>query len=293
MTSPTLTDQIAPVPDPVAVAAVKPWSPFERATEMTVPPFDELTLLLFGVAGAGKTTFAAGKNKSNPQGNRATMFIATEPGHKFIYNTVTRIYSDGLADWNKNKPEKCANLWQLFQRNVLMLKAYKAAGKLPFKTIAIDVIDNLYNACFEAMCTTMGIKEPSGGEWNTIRFEWERWVQELLSLADIIFLTHESEETFDEEIAPGITQKFKRTIPTFKGKSKAQFIDGIVNATGYVYVGAKGEHFITFKATRDVQAKDRTGILEACGEMPNDFAKVAELYSAKAKELGFGIKSKH
>lgn len=292
-TSQISTEQAAPA------AVVKPWMPFSSPKEqLVIPPFDELTLFIYGVPKVGKTTFAAGKGAGNPHGNKRAMFLASEPGHNFLHNTVSKIYEEGLEEWNKNRPtDQCNGVWQLFQKNVLLLKAYKEAGKLPFRVVVLDVVDKLYDACLAHVCGLKRLAYPPendfGKTWKEIANEWERWIKTLLSVTDVMFLTHATEEAGEIEVAPNIMQKVTKAIPTFRGKNKAQFIDGVVNAIGHVYVGKNGQRFITFKAAPENAAGDRTGVLEALGAMPNDFSVVAAAYEAKAKELGFAVKSKH
>lgn len=257
-----------------------------------MPPFEELTLLIYGAPKGGKTTFASGKS-ATVAFNPSAVFLATEPGHDFIRNSVARIYDQGMIDYNAANPDKqVANNWQLFHRSVANLYQQKKAGKLKARTAVIDIVDNLYIYCYDAVCKQLGLKEPSGNDWNLIRTEWETWLKRLLSCIDVVFLTHASEETYEVE-TDGIKQKFQRTIPTFKGKSKAQFIDGMVNAIGYVTKSHDGKRVITFKPSNEQSAGDRTGILEALGEMPNDWDHVRNAYAAKAKELGLQVVSKH
>jgi hypothetical protein len=86
--------------------------------------------------------------------------------------------------------------------------------------------------------------------------------------------------------------KVDRFVPTFGGNKAAQYLDGVVNAMGYVSVDKSGRHVITFTKTATIGAKDRTGILSKCGVMPLDWSFVDQAYQQTASGLGFEIISR-
>jgi hypothetical protein len=211
----------------------------KRKTMLTVPPFEELTLLIFGKPGSGKTSFC--------NGDPDTITIAAEPGSEFV-ETRDVLTRD----------------WVTFQKAVLEVSGL--------------------------------IKKDPKDVSGDVSKEWKMWLTSLIDLCNIRFITHMAES--DEEMVNehGLKEEIKVVGPRFSG-SKARFLDGVVRANGYMYTNMEGKHCITFKQTAYLGTKDRTGILAELGEVvlptrkQDGFKHVADLYAAKAVELGFQVKS--
>ena len=102
----------------------------------TVPPFDELTMLIFGIPGSGKTRFCAGCPN--------TLFLGTEPGQQF---TKARVIP--IRDWDH------------FRQVCLSIAQLRDQGRDDVQTVVIDIVDNLYLLCRDYICTQKGVTYPS------------------------------------------------------------------------------------------------------------------------------------
>jgi hypothetical protein len=90
---------------------------------------------------------------------------------------------------------------------------------------------------------------------------WKSGISVLADLGNIIFITHCTTRETEFENEDGLKIELDQFVPTFSGSKPAQFLDGIVNAQGYLTTDKNGRHCITFKKTATVAAKDRTNIL--------------------------------
>lgn len=251
----------------------------DKPKSFPIPPFDELTILIYGSPGSGKTTFC-----SKAEG---TLFLSTEPGTEFLEAASIPIYN-----------------WASFKEVLAELEAKKKAimeGKLDkkawvFKSFVIDIVDNLSAQCRDYICKNKGLAYPPtndfGKTWAEITTEWREALRRLMILGNVRFVTHcttqEAEVTTDDNLVVEVT----KYVPTFAGSKPAQFLDGIINAQGFCAVNKKGQHCITFKQTATVAAKDRTNLLCAYGTLSLDWNTVSEAYAAKAAELGKTIISR-
>ena len=86
-------------------------------TSKTVPPFDELTTVIFGQPGSGKTCFAAGC--------RGSLFLTTEP------NQIIHARAQSIKDW-QNFRDWCG----------VIAKA-RDAGGCDVTTVVVDIVWNV------------------------------------------------------------------------------------------------------------------------------------------------------
>jgi len=250
----------------------------KKPTSYPVPLFREVTMVVFGSPGSGKTTFCAGDDR--------TLFIGTEPGQEFTTAAVVPCYS-----------------WQTFISIIDEVKAKRAkirAGELPLEacpyvSFVIDIVDNLAAQCRDFVCAKKGLLYPPtndfGKTWSEFTAEWKKKITELMLLGNVRFISHCSTEDVEVSADNGLNVQVNRWVPTFSGGKPAQFLDGIVNAMGYASVDKSGRHVITFQKTATVGAKDRTGILSKCGVLPLDWKTCEAAYNETAKELGMEVKS--
>lgn len=247
--------------------------------EIAVPPLEELTFLVFGTPGVGKTSLVAGRPD--------TMFISTEPGTSFL-----RVPSAQVRDWDT------------FENLVDELVHFKAAGDLPYKSVAIDIIDNLASYCLDAVCRAKGLNYPPendfGKTWKQIRLVWEDKLRLLMDTVHVSFLTHCATEKREVRGKVGM-KEVDCVVPTFRGNKQAQYLDGIVDAMGYVHKNASGEHVINFQNLPASAAKDRTGILSSLGDIVIQspgadpraiWQMLSDAYLNNAKTLGYKVESR-
>ena len=246
--------------------------------ELAIPPLDELTVLIFGTPGVGKTSLVAGRPD--------TMFISTEPGTSFL-----RVPSVQVRDW------------ATFEAVIDELVWFKARGDLPYRSVAIDIVDNLAGYCLDAVCRAKGVTYPPendfGKTWKQIRLVWEDKLRLLMDTVGVSFLTHCATEKRETKGRIG-TIEIDCVVPTFRGNKQAQYLDGIVDAMGYVHKNAAGQHVINFQNRPNSAAKDRTGVLSSLGDIviqaPNAdpsviWSMLSDAYLTNAKTLGFTVKA--
>ena len=251
-------------------------------TSYPVPPFDELTMILFGKPNAGETWFATGCPNS--------LVLATEPGQEFTKASVLKLYQH-------------ADPWATLKNMLAEMKEMRGEIKegkrpladCPYTSFTVDIVDNLSDCCRDHVCAQDGLKYPPkqdyGATWAKVTREWKKVIGALHSFGNVRFLTHCNVETVEVPAEGGLYEEVDKRIPTFSGGKSAQFLDGIVNATGFIGVDKTGKHVITFNETATIGAKDRTDILCKLGVMPSSWVEVEKSYNNKAKELGFEIKS--
>lgn len=208
--------------------------------QLTVPPLNDLIFLYFGAPGSGKTKLCDGMND--------VLFIATEPGHEF---TKSAVY-------------KCA-CWDEFHTLVKFLREERAKGTLKYTAYVIDIVDNLATYCRDYICRQRKLSYPPsndfGKTWAEIAQLWKNGITALAELGNVVFISHCTTRSIEIEDENGIKAEVDQFIPTFSGSKSAQFLDGIVNAQGYLTTDKKGQHILTFKKSATIAAKDRTDIL--------------------------------
>lgn len=249
----------------------------------TVPPFDELTILIFGVPGSGKTLFCGGASDN--------LFLSTEPGTNY-----TKCPTVPIKNWN--------DFMAVIQEFVELKKGI-AAGNVdpdacPYTSFTIDIIDTLAAYCRDHVCREKGLAYPPandyGKTWSEVTNLWKKWIGILMRLGPVRFISHCSSQPDTIAQENGMNVEVEVKVPTFTGSKTAQYLDGIVCAMGYCSVNKAGQFCVTFKKTAEVGAKDRTNILCQCGPMINAYGRgwqdIGAMYAAKAKEMGLEIKSK-
>ena len=250
----------------------------ERKTVDTVPPFEELSILIFGIQGSGKTTFCNGDLNS--------ITVAAEPGAEFVQTRAVPVHKwdtfiDVLVDAQKHlkeDPEFCS-------------------------AIIIDIVDNLYDFCLDHVCAQRGIAHPNqkkdyGETWREVTKEWIGWLRHAMRFINLRFITHRKEVANEIINSQGLIEEITQVKPRYSSGGGAVFLDGVCQMVGHMYVNKKGQHCITFRTSAYVAAKDRTGILKELEEIvlpenPQEgFKFVADLYRKRAKEQGFIVQSR-
>ena len=259
--------------------------------KLTVPPFEALTLLIFGQPGSGKTRFCAGDFNS--------IFAATEPGQDFTKARVINIVA-----WDGDLWEVSPNRVKTsFKKFVHTIAEQLKSNSLDASAIVIDIVDNLHTLCMDAVCTRKGIAHPHdandfGATWAAVNKEWTSWLRALMSKINIRFISHCAERPKEVTNDIGIKEEVTQYLPTFSGNKAAQYLDGVVNAMGFMTKNKSDKYVLTFKQTATIAAKDRTDILSSLGEilLPNSpdesWGYVSKLYRDKATELGFEVQTR-
>jgi hypothetical protein len=248
---------------------------------VVAPPFIEVTKLIYAEPKVGKTSFVNGAPDH--------FFIATEEGHDFVDpNRVRRINR-----WDPDPTGKDKRLD--FKTLVRAIYEARKAGKLKHRSVTIDTIDNLSNWCLTAVCARYGVAYPGdrdGKLWKEMHTEWAAWIDTLLSVVTVNFITHSADDKIDMKSENGLTVEVKRRVPTFKGNKFAQAIDSRVNAIGFAYIGADGKRWIQFSPSMNLTTGSRIAHLDKLPPLPLDWAAVTAAYDKAAKEAGVKVRSK-
>lgn len=138
------------------------------------PPEDDfggMFTLIYGPPKIGKSTLAS----TFPN----ALFVATEPGLRFLNVMQT----------------KCPD-WVRFRDIIKQLRMPEAKDR--YRTVVIDTVDLLYQACENFICTTRQIQHPSeedwGKGWSMIREEFQTGMRYLASEGyGIVFISHHKE----------------------------------------------------------------------------------------------------
>jgi hypothetical protein len=166
-----------------------------KESEEGMRPGDRLQgsiIMLHGPYKVGKTTLAS----SFPR----CWMIFSEPGHKYVPSNV----KVDLLD-----PDTA---WEDFRDLV------NGPWKKGIKTIALDIIDNLYRACRRWYCKGQGISHPRDQPylgWDMLRDEFTAVIEKLFFKCakkeiTLIFITHTKEEII--EVDSGTFTKFMTTL---------------------------------------------------------------------------------
>jgi hypothetical protein len=250
----------------------------KRKTERIVPPFNELTMLVYGIQGSGKTTFCNGDHNS--------ITVATEPGAEYVDTRAIPTHS-----------------WETFLKVINETYEELKSDRTFCSGVVVDTVDILAEQCRDDVCAQLGISYPGekkdyGKSWSDVSKEWRRAMTSLLKFSNVRFISHMKETTIEVANEHGLLEEVTKHIPRFSSGQPADFLDGVVRMVGYMYANKKGQYCITFKPNAYRCAKDRTGILRDIEEivLPDDpekgFDYVSELYAERAKEQGFTIKSR-
>ena len=290
-----MTEQLAAAPTTICSSL-----PGMKKT-VTFPPFNELTKLIYGEPKVGKTSFVDSVTNH--------YFIATESGHDFVKSPVVRIDRWGWEVDKQGKPilapgEVYVPTRQLpdgtvvtnFKDHVRQVTMARRAGGWNMKVTSIDIIDNLYQMCLDATCKRKGIEYPPetdfGKTWKEVTSDWRTWLQRLLDVISINFLTHTTTDKIEVKQGNGINKEIERRVPTFKGNKAAQYLDGVINCMGFAFFDGNGNRCITFAGDVRLASGDRSGLLEKVGPQLLNWTVMEKAYNDKAKELGIELKSK-
>ncbi len=219
---------------------------------------DQITVLLYGQHGIGKSSLAASA--------REPLMLATEPG----LNHLTA-YKMPIESW-KQLLEVCALL---------------AKGGTPYKTVVLDTVDNALILCRAHVQEKYGIQD-LGDDNNKghalVNNEFQRVLTKLAQLPYGLILVSHSQ---DVEMKTR-TKKYTKTVPTLSAKAR-QIVLQLVDVVLYcdLEVSYEGDRAIErrvmrTKPTTEYEAKDRTGLLPA--ELPLSYGALLDAWhEAKSK----------
>lgn len=227
--------QAAPAPIKRVEVAVAPRksaadiTAFALPTEASAPKttFADLTWLIYGEKGIGKTSVAA----RYP----AALLVPFEPGTKFL--TIARL--------------PVVTRWEEFLH---VLKQLSGGGH-KYRTAVIDPGNKAYEVCLEYVCRREGVTHPSdrkdfGKTWGLVAKEFQS-AHAMLSAADVSMVILAHAKTIELETFSG--QVFSRIVPVMSGSTE-EYYAGIVDMIGYYhyherkrYLQIRGDDFVMAK----------------------------------------------
>jgi hypothetical protein len=221
-----------------------------------VTDIHEYSFLIYGQPKSGKSTFASHFDNA--------IFIATEPGHKFL-----EVYKVSPKSWT--------------DINSVFTELYQQRDDKKFKTIIIDTIDNLWQMAEAAVEKENSVKYVHDLEFGKgsrfSRSKVMKWINLLGQCGyGIVFLSHEKYSEAEED---GI--KFSRKDITLSGASRKD-VSGFCDFILYFYINKDGKRLIKTKGNKELNAGDRSGILPET--LPMDFnVLVKELNKTRSQSV--------
>jgi len=201
--------------------------------------FSDLTWLIYGEKGIGKTSTAA----RFPQ----ALLIPFEPGTKFL--TIARL--------------PIVRRWEEFLHVVKQLEA----GGAEYRTVVIDPGNKAYDTCMNFVCTREGVTHPSdrkdfGKTWGQVSKEFQEAHARLAGAGvSMVILAHQ--KMLEVETYSG--QSFSRIVPVMSSATE-EYYAGIVDMIGYYhyhrakrYLQIRGDDFVMAKCRPEQHFITRDG----------------------------------
>lgn len=145
------------------------------AKSKPVTRFEDEITLIYGAPKVGKSTFCS--QFESP------LFLDSESGLRNLetYNVPIASWQDAIDAYNA-------------------LAEAKNNGKLAYKTLVFDTINNFYLYCMEHVCKKNGISHPSdleyGKGWNMVKIPFTNLMNAFKGLGlGIVYVAHASEKT--------------------------------------------------------------------------------------------------
>lgn len=203
------------------------------------------TMWLYGAPFSGKTTFADAAPDPLMLNTDGNAVYVTAP-YISIKDEVTAI----------GRITKRKFAWEVFKEYVEELEK----GQNDFKTIVIDLVNDIYEMCRLYMYDKLGITHESDDTfraWDKVRTEYLSTMRRVTNLPyeNIILLSH-------EDATKDLTKKSGDKISSFKPKMADKVADSIAGMVGFVgrcYVD-DGKHLLSIKSDEVVYGGGRLGI---------------------------------
>lgn len=228
--------------------------------KLKVTDFRKYKFLIYGDPGSGKSTLAS----KFPD----AIFIPTEPGLNFL--EVNQITDD---DGNP----KIARDWNEFIEAIKLL----CTTEHHYKTIVVDTIDNAFEFCALHVLKARGLEhetdEAYGKGFNMIRREFTKVVNFVANSGyGLVFVSHEKSSQREER---GVKREY--TDSSLSNQARV-FTNGLVDFIFYCSIDGDGNRTMRTKASLNVNAKDRSGVLPEI--MPMDFKLLVEHLNKQTNE---------
>lgn len=257
----------------------------EVAPKLIFPPFEELTMLLYGDQGTGKTSFF-GKAGS-------VLIVSTEPGARFQEGARWREVSRFRAD--TSGADRRLDFETMVQ-GILAASKEDKLKRLGIKGVVIDTVDRLHALSVAAVCEEHRVNSigdiPYGRGYALAVEGVKQQVNLLRAALPVAFISHALTATEELESVSGIKKEVEKRKPSVD-RRVAEWLAGEQNLVGYAYKSEEGKFLVKFHSDARLETKDRTGLLEKLRKpLPLDFKIVSETYAAQAKAAGIELRSR-
>lgn len=199
--------------------------------------FEENLTLIYGAPKVGKSTFCAGLD--------SPLFLDTESGLNNL-----EVFKTGIDSW------------ETFKEAYRELKSQQ--GKLPFKTLVIDTIDNLWQMCCDYICKQNKVIHESELEWGKgyamVKREFNMALAAYRQLGMGMIYTSHAEA---REIATRVGKytRYEPTMPKKCAEAILPSVDFILYAENQDDAEGTEKRVIHTKPSKFWNAGDRTGRL--------------------------------
>ena len=224
-----------------------------------VTRFEEEIVLIYGAPKVGKSTFCSQFD--------SPLFLDSESGLRNLetYNVPISCWEDVLDVYKA-------------------LNEAKKSGKMPYKTIVFDTINNFYNYCMEYVCKKNGIKHPSdleyGKGWSMVRIQFTNAMNAFKSLGlGVVYVSHASEKTIKTR-----TGEYTRYDAAISGQAY-ELIVGSCDFVLFASIASTDTGEVRYLHTKPCEywmAGDKTGKLPP--EIPLDAKEFIKEYDKIMKE---------
>lgn len=222
---------------------------------------------IYGMPFSGKTVFA---NKFPDP-----LMLNTDGNIKFVDAPYIRI-KDEIIQKGRMQPER-KFAWEIFKETVDELEKKDN----DFKTIVVDLLEDMYEYCRVYMCNQMGISHESDDSfkaWDKVRSEFLNTIKRLVNLdyENIVLISHE--DTSKDIMKKG-GDKITAIKPNLQDKV-ANKIAGMVDIVARAI--AEGNNYtLSFKTSEIIFGGGRLTVSK--DEIPSDYDAFTELYQETNK----------
>lgn len=235
-------------------------------TRRTLDKITQRKIWIYGEPFTGKTTFA--NEFPNP------LMLNTDGNIKYVDAAFIPI-KDEVTTTGRRTSRKFA--WDVFKEAVDELEK----GDNEFKTIVVDLLEDLYEDCRLYMYDKLGIEHESDDSfraWDKVRTEFLSNIKRLMNLdyENIVLISHEDKS---RDFTSKNGSKFSTVSPNLQEKV-ANKISGMVDIVARLVV-EDGEHLLSFKTSPNQFGGGRLKLSQA--EIPSTYEDLKEVFDESLK----------
>lgn len=213
------------------------------------------------------------------------LMLNTDGNIKFVDAPFIAIKDEVVVEGRLTKKTLA---WQVFKDVVSELEKKENT----FKTIVIDLLEDLYEYCRLYMYDKLNIDHESDDSfraWDKVRIEFLSTIKRLMNLdyENIILISHEDKS---KDITNKSGAKFTAIKPNINEKL-ANKIAGMVDLVGRT-LHEDGKYTVSFKTNEVVFGGSRLKI--SVNEIPSEYSEIVKLYEPKTeteKKINFEVKN--